>query len=226
MEQTIDAIMTSEVVTATPATPFRELVELLERRRISALPVIDQDERVVGIVSEADLLVKQAYPHGSGDAGFFEAMRHPRRFDKGAGTCAGQVMTRRVVTVPTGTRVSVAARLMLRLAVKRLPVVDDQGRLVGMVTRADLLKAFLRPDASIAWEVRHDILKERFGAPGGGVTVVVRAGTVSLTGGLERRSQVVALVRAVQAVEGVTAVNSQVSWEVDDVAVMAAWPIA
>jgi CBS domain-containing protein len=226
MEQTIEAIMTTEVVTATPATPFRELVELLAQRRISALPVIDEDRRVVGIVSEADLLVKEAYPHGGGDAGFFEAMRHPGRFDKGAGTCAEEVMTRRVVTVPTGTRLSAAARLMLRLAIKRLPVVDDQGRLAGIVTRADLLKAFLRPDPSILWEIRHDLLQERFGEPGAGVTVEVRDGTVSLRGGLERRSQVVALVRSVQAVEGVTAVNSQLAWEVDDVAVMAAWPIA
>jgi CBS domain-containing protein len=226
VEQRIEAIMTTEVVTATPGTPFRELVELLEQHRISALPILDEDRRVVGIVSEADLLIKEAYPHGGGDAGFFEAMRHPRRFDKGAGTCAEEVMTRRVVTVPTGTRLSAAARLMIRLALKRLPVVDDQGRLAGIVTRADLLKAFLRPDPSIAWEIRHDILQDRFGEPGAGITVEVRDGTVTLTGGLERRSQVVALVRAVQAVEGVAAVNSQLTWEVDDVAVMAAWPIA
>jgi CBS domain-containing protein len=226
MEQRIEAVMTTQVVTATPAMPFRELVELLGQRRISALPVIDVDRRVVGIVSEADLLVKEAYPHGGGDAGLFAAMRHPRRFDKGAGTCAGEVMTRRVVTVAVGTPLAAAARLMIRLGIKRLPVVDDQGRLAGIVTRGDLLKAFLRPDPAIAWEVRNDILHGRFPDDGDQVEVVVQDGTVGLAGGLERRSRVGALVRAVQAVEGVTAVNAQLSWAVDDVTMMASWPIA
>ena len=226
MEQRIEAVMTTDVVTATPATPFRELVELLEQRRISALPVIDEDRRVVGIVSEADLLIKEAYPHGGGDAGFFEAMLHPRRFDKGAGTRAEEVMTRRVVTVTVGTPLAAAARLMIRLGIKRLPVVDDQGRLAGIVTRGDLLKAFLRPDPAIAWEIRNDILHDRFPDNGDQVEVVVQDGTVGLTGALERRSQVGALVRAVQAVEGVTAVNAQMSWEIDDVTMMAGWPIA
>jgi CBS domain-containing protein len=226
MEQKIEAVMTTEVVTAKPATPFRELVELLEQRRISALPVVDDDGRVIGIVSEADLLIKQGYPHGGDDVGMVEALRHRRRFDKGAGTCAAEVMTRKVVSVPLGTRLPSAARLMIRLGVKRLPVVDDQGRLAGIVTRSDLLKAFLRPDPAIAWEIRHDILHDRFGAPGGGITVSVHDGMVALTGGVERRSQVNALVRAIQAVEGVTGVDAQLTWEIDDVAAMASWPIA
>jgi CBS domain-containing protein len=155
-----------------------------------------------------------------------ETLRHPRRFDKGAGTCAEEVMTRKVVTVPLGTPLAAAARLMIRLGIKRLPVVDGQGRLAGIVTRGDLLKAFLRPDPAIAWEIRHQILRDRFADFGAHVEVKVREGTVTLTGGLERRSQVGALVRAVQAVEGVAAVNAQLTWEIDDVAAMASWPIA
>jgi CBS domain-containing protein len=226
MEQRIEAVMTTQVVTATPATPFRELVELLGQRRISALPVVDDDRRVVGIVSEADLLIKQGWPHGGDDASVLEALRHPRRFGKGAGTCAVEVMTRRVVTVPLGTPLAVAARLMIRLGIKRLPVVDGKGRLAGIVTRGDLLKAFLRPDPAIAWEIRHEILRDRFGEPAAGVTVEVHDGTVTLTGGLERRSQVATLIRAVQAVPGVAAVTAKLTWETDDVAAMATWPIA
>lgn len=226
MEQTIEAVMTTRVVTAAPATRFRRMVELLEQHRISALPVVDHDGRVVGLVSEADLLIKQAYPHGGSDAGMLEALRHPRRFDKGAGTCAAEVMTRRVVTVPVGTPLAAAARLMLRLGVKRLPVVDEAGRLVGIVTRADLLKAFLRPDPAIAWEIRHDILRDRFGEAGRGVEVAVHDGTVRLTGALQRRSEVGALLRAVQGLEGVAAVDAQLTWEIDDMTAMAAWPIA
>jgi CBS domain-containing protein len=225
MEQKIEAVMTTKVVTATPATPFRELVELLGQRRISALPVIDDDRRVVGIVSEADLLIKEGWPHGGGDAGVLEALRHRHRFGKGTGTCAAEVMTRKVATVPLGTPLAAAARLMIRLGAKRLPVVDDQGRLAGIVTRGDLLKAFLRPDPAIAWEIRHQILRDRLGEPAAGVTVEVHDGTVTLTGRLERRNQVAALVRAVQAVAGVTAVNAKLSWEIDDVAAMAAWPV-
>jgi CBS domain-containing protein len=216
MEQTIQAVMTTKVITATPATPFRELVELLEHNRISALPVIDQQRRVVGIVSEADLLIKQAYPHGDRDAGTLQALRHPHQFGKAEATSASQVMTSKVVTVPVGTPVAAAARLMIRLGIKRLPVVDDQGRLAGIATRADLLKAFLRPDPAVAWEIEHSVLEGRFGQAAAGVQVVVRDGMVGLTGGLKRRSQVNALVRAVQAVEGVAGVNAQLTWETED----------
>ena len=104
-------------------------------------------------------------------------------------------------------------------------MVDDQGRLAGIVTRADLLKAFLRPDPAVAWEIRHEVLRDRFGEPAAGVTVEVHDGTVTLTGRLERRSQVAALVRTVQAVAGVAAVDAKLTWEIDDVAAMATWPV-
>src|SRR6266511_1170338 len=99
MEHKVESVMTAKVVTAMPSTPFRELVDLLARNRISALPVVDQDAKLVGIVSEADLLVKEGYPHGGDDAGALEALRHRRRFGKAAGCCASEVMTRRVVTL-------------------------------------------------------------------------------------------------------------------------------
>jgi CBS domain-containing protein len=224
MEHKIEAVMTTKVITATTATTFRELVELLERNRVSALPVIDQQRRVVGIVSEADLLIKQAYPHGDSDADTLEALRHPRRFGKAEGTRAGEVMTSKVVTVPLGTPVAAAARLMIRLGIKRLPVVDDQGRLAGIATRGDLLKAFLRPDPALAWQIQHSVLEDRFGDQAARVQVKVRDGMVVLTGALQRRSQVNALVREVQAVEGVAGVNADLTWEADDVTATSTWP--
>jgi CBS-domain-containing membrane protein len=226
MERKIESVMTAEVVTATPSTPFRELVDLLDRHRISALPVVDHAGKLVGLVSEADLLVKEGYPHGGDDAGVIDALRHRRRFGKAAGTCAGDVMTRRVVTVPLGTHISTAARIMVRLRVKRLPVVDDQGRLAGIVTRCDLLKVFLRPDTAISWEIRHELLEDRMGAAASDVEVEVHHGLVTLTGQMERRSQIGPLTRAVQAVDGVVAVNARLAWRVDDETPMAAWPIA
>src|SRR6266545_3072544 len=205
MEHKVESVMTAKVVTAMPSTPFRELVDLLARNRISALPVVDQDAKLVGIVSEADLLVKEGYPHGGDGAGALEALRHRRRFGKAAVCCASEVMTRRVVTVPLGAEVAATARLMVRLGVKRLPVVDDQGRLTGIVTRGDLLKVFLRPDPAISWEVRH--------------------GVVRLSGRAERRSQVEDLVRKVQAVDGVVTVDARIESRIDDVTPMGVWPI-
>jgi CBS domain-containing protein len=226
VEHRIESVMTTEVVTARPSTPFRELVDLLQRKRISALPVVDQDGRLVGIVSEADLLVKEGYPHGGDDAGVIEGLRHRHRLGKAAGICALDVMTCQVVSVPLGTEVAAAARLMIRLGIKRLPVVDDQGVLAGIVTRGDLLKVFLRPDQAISWEVAHEIVQDRMGIPRGGVTVQARHGTVSLTGQVEYRSQVAELVRQVQAVHGVVSVDARLTWNVDDVTPVAAWPIA
>jgi CBS-domain-containing membrane protein len=226
VEHRIESVMTTEVVTAQPSTTFRELVELLQRKRISALPVVDQDGRLVGIVSEADLLIKEGYPHGGADTGVIDALRHRQRLDKAAGICALDVMTRRVVSVPLGTEVGAAARLMIRLDIKRLPVVDDQQRLVGIATRGDLLKVFLRPDRAIAWEVAQEIVQARMGIPPGTIDVDARDGMVSLTGHVERRSQVTELVRLVQAVNGVISVDARVIWEIDDETVMAAWPIA
>jgi CBS domain-containing protein len=226
MERRIESVMTTQVVTARPSTPFRELVDLLQRKRISALPVVDQDDRLVGIVSEADLLVKQGYPHGGDDVGVVHALRHRQRLGKAAGICALDVMTRQVVSVPLGTEVAAAARLMIRLGIKRLPVADALGRLVGIVTRGDLLKVFLRPDQAISWEVAHEIVQGRMGIPTGAVAVETRDGMVSLTGQVERRSQVGELVRQVQAVHGVVSVDARLTWDVDDVAPMAAWPIA
>jgi CBS-domain-containing membrane protein len=225
MEHKVESVMTAKVVTAMPSTPFRELVDLLARNRISALPVVDQDAKLVGIVSEADLLVKEGYPHGGDDAGALEALRHRRRFGKAAGCCASEVMTRRVVTVPLGAEVAATARLMVRLGVKRLPVVDDQGRLAGIVTRGDLLKVFLRPDPAISWEVRHDLLDARMGAAARDIHVEVRHGVVRLSGRAERRSQVEDLVRKVQAVDGVVTVDARIESRIDDVTPMGVWPI-
>jgi CBS domain-containing protein len=226
MEHKVESVMTADVVTATPSTPFRELVELLQRRRISALPVIDEAGKLVGIVSEADLLVKEGYPRGADDAGMIDALRHRRRFGKAAGTHAAEVMTRRVVTVPLGTEVATAARLMVRLGVKRLPVVDDQGRLAGIVTRSDLLKLFLRPDPAICWEIRHDLLDGRMAATAADVEVEVHDGVVTLTGEMERRSYIGPLTREVQAVDGVVGVNAHLTWRIDDENRTASWPIA
>jgi CBS domain-containing protein len=217
MEHTVEAVMTSQVVTARLSTPFQDLVRLLEQHHISALPVVDNSGRLVGIVSEADLLIKEAYPHGTADADPVDAARYRRRLDKAAGTRAAEVMATPVTTVPLGTLVADAVRLMLRLDVRRLPVVDARGGLAGIVARSDLLKVFLRPGPAVQWEVDHDIVRGEFGIAAGAVQVEVRDGVVRLRGEVERRRQVAALVRRVQAVDGVAQVDARVlGWRIDD----------
>src|SRR6266498_4463894 len=217
MEHTVEAVMTSEVVTAQPSTPFQELVRLLEQCHISALPVVDDSGRLVGIVSGADLLIKEGYPHGATDASPVDAARYRKRLDKAAGTRAAELTAAPVSTVPLGTLIADAVRLMLRLDVKRLPVVDARGGMAGIVARSDLLKVFLRPDPAVQWEVHHDIVRREFGIADGQVQVEVRDAVVRLRGEVERRRQVAALVRRVQAVDGVAQVDARLlGWRVDD----------
>jgi CBS domain-containing protein len=185
MEHKVEAVMTSQVVTARPSTPFWELVRLLEQHRISALPVVDDAGRLVGIVSEADLLVKEGYPHGAQDAGWADVVRYRHRLGKAGGTRADEVMAAPVITVPLGTLVADAVRLMIRLDVKHLPVMDARGGLAGIVTRSDLLKVFLRPDPAVQWEVDHDIVRGKLGIADGEVQVEVRDGVVRLRGQVE-----------------------------------------
>jgi CBS domain-containing protein len=225
MKHTVEAVMTGQVVTARPATPFQELVRLLEQCHISALPVVDDSGRLVGIVSEADLLIKEGYPHGATDASPIDAARDRKRLDKAAGTRAAEVMATPVSTVPLGMLVADTVRLMLRLGVKRLPVVDARGGLAGIVTRSDLLKVFLRPDPAVRWEVDHDIIRGEFGIADGAVRVEARDGVVGLRGQVERRGQVAALVRRVQAVDGVAQVDARLTWRIDDQMPIASRPV-
>jgi CBS domain-containing protein len=215
MEHKVEAVMTSQVVTVRPSSPFQELVRLLEQHHVSALPVVDDSGRLVGIVSEADLLIKEGYPHGATDAGPVGEARYRRRLDKAGGTRAAEVMAEPVITVPLGTLVADAVRLMLRLGIRRLPVVDARGGLAGIVARSDLLKVFLRPDPAVQWEVDHDIVRGDFGIAASKVEVEVRDGVVSLHGEVERRGQVAALVRRVQAVDGVVEVDGRLGWRID-----------
>ena len=217
MEHTVEAVMTSQVVTARPTSPFHELVRLLEQHHISALPVVDDSGRLVGIVSEADLLIKEGYPHGTTDTGPVDAARARRRLAKATGTRAAEVMAAPVITVPLGMLVGDAVRLMLRLGVRRLPVVDAHGGLAGIVARSDLLKVFLRPDPAVQWEVDHDIVRGELGIAAGVVQVEVRDAVVRLRGQVERRGQVATLVRRVQAVDGVVEVDARLlGWRIDD----------
>ena len=149
-------VMTIGAISVQEDTPFKEIVDLLEAHEINAVPVVDGFDRVVGVVSSADLVPKIEFAGDDDHLRLFEN-RHTRQArGKAHATAAGELMNAPAVTVMSTTSVVAAARIMETDELKRLPVVDDMGRLIGMVTRRDLLKVFLRTDE----EIRREIVAE------------------------------------------------------------------
>ncbi|MFI0508956.1 CBS-domain-containing membrane protein [Streptomyces canus] len=190
---TVSDVMTHTVVAVGSEAPFKEIVELLDQWKVSALPVLVGEGRVVGVVSEADLMAKEEFRDS--EEGDPEARR------KAAGVTASELMSAPAVTVHADASLAEAARIMARRHVKRLPVVDGVGLLQGVVSRSDLLKVFLRDDEEIAEEIRHGVLGQLpVTSP---LTVSVSEGVVTLGGALPDRTLVPVVARAVRAVEGV-----------------------
>jgi CBS domain-containing protein len=207
--------MTREVVTAGPETPFKRLVQLLAEHRISALPVVDGHNRVLGVVSEGDLLVKEERSdQPERHTGFWRG-RELRR--KAEGQCARELMTAPAVTVPSTATVAEAARLMHARHIKSLPVVDPSGQLVGIASRVDLLGVFLRGDPVLADQVSREITERAPGADSGTVHVGAVDGVVTLRGRLPRHSDVIAAGKLAGGVDGVVGVQNQLTFDYDDV---------
>ena len=181
-------VMTTEVVTAEPSTPFKEIAGLLAQHRISAVPVVDADRRVLGIVTEADLLLKQEHPDPKATVPLIWTRRHRQERAKAAAAVAGKLMTAPAVTAPPTATVTEAARRMHTARVKRLPVVDERGQLLGIVSRADLLKVFTRPDEAIRSEIIRDVIVGDFMMSASRFLIQVDDGVVVLEGKAERSS--------------------------------------
>jgi CBS domain-containing protein len=207
--------MTRDVVSVTSDTPLKDVAALLVARGISGLPVCDADGAVVGILSEADLLVKQGgSPERSGGlfAWLVETASAPDLAKLRAHT-AGEAMTAPAITVATGSPVSEAARTMVSLGVNRLPVVEG-GRLVGIVTRADLIRLFTRTDDEIARDIRQDVIRRLWIAPER-IEVDVEQGEVVLRGEVDTEAEADMLLKRIPLVAGVVGVRSELSWAVD-----------
>ncbi len=213
MTRTVGDLMTKNVVTVHEDATFRKLVELMHECRVSALPVVDLGGAIVGVVSEADLLVKEdpdvLVPR------FFD--RRVRRIERGKAVAvlARDLMSAPAVTVPADAEVPDAAHLMRERGVKRLFVTDAAGKVVGVVSRADLLIAFLRPDAEIAGDVE-ELLRHYASAIPGTFEVHVENGVVHAKGKVEQRTAEPELAAEIRAIEGVVGVDAHVTWEYDD----------
>lgn len=212
---TVDDVMTTTVVAAAETTPYREVVDLLMNNRVNAVPVLNEQRHVAGVVSDADLLYKIERPGQEGHARMFEGRRHRAERSKAAAHTAGELMTSPAITVPAGTTVTAAARVMDAEGVKLLPVVDGQGQLVGMVSRTDLLKVHLRPDTDIHRDVQ-EVLQRVLSLDKDAVEVEVRDGVVRLTGRLDLRSVTRNAVRLAWQVAGVAEVADELAYEFDD----------
>jgi CBS-domain-containing membrane protein len=208
----VDDVMTKDVVAVREDTPYRDVVNLLISRRVSAVPVVDRSDRVVGVVSEADLLhkVERRRPR------IIETWRFRRDHAKAAGRVARDVMSAPPVTVLPSLSVAAAARRMRRENVKRLPVEDELGRLVGIVTRSDLLKIHLRSDAEIRRDVVEEVLEHALAVPDGTVQVTAADGIVTLAGRLRFRSAAVRAAGLSREVPGVVDVVNDLTFDIDD----------
>jgi CBS domain-containing protein len=213
----VSTVMTTDVASVRPDTSFHELTQLLAERKVSAVPVVDHDGRVLGVVSEADLLHKLEFADGLSGHSILERPVHRLARAKADGQLARDLMTSPAVTVPAGVSVVKAARLLESQRVKRAPVVDDGGRLVGIVSRAVLLKVFLRPDNDIQREVVGDLLHRLWIGPSE-LAVTVADGVVTIQGEVEQRSLIDLVARLVRSVDGVVEVLTDLTYAVDDTA--------
>jgi CBS domain-containing protein len=208
-------VMTPHVVTVRVGASFKDVARVLAERKISAVPVLTDQGRLVGMVSEADLLRKEQYHEESSRRRRLTSPGERASRAKAEGDVVGDLMTSPVVTIGPAATLAEAARLMIEQNVKRLPVVDEGGDLVGIVSRADLLWVFLRPDNEIAEEIREEIFRRRLLAE---LTyqVDVADGIVELSGQLERRTSTEIAERLARTVDGVVDVVNKLTYRYDD----------
>lgn len=212
----ISELMHRDVISVLPETTLKEVAALLVEHRISGLPVCLADGRVVGVVSEADILVKeQAEPlEVTGflgrllDSAYGDHDRHEAR-------TAGDAMTSPAITVSPQQDVVEAARMMTSKHVNRLPVVEGS-KLVGILTRADLVRAFDRTDAELEQEIADDVLLHTLWIEPGSIELDVEDGVVSLGGRVETKTIAEIVAAYVRRVPGVVAVHSDLTWAFDD----------
>jgi len=203
MNVLVSDIMTTRVVAVRPGASFKEMAALLHRYRVSGFPVIDDEGRVIGVVSETDLLTKEAVDLGRDALGTDPPGT--------AGPTAAELMSCPPVTTSPGTLTENAARLMFNCRVKRLPVTDNTGRLVGIVSRADVLAVFDRPDEDICHEIV-ELMTREFPGDRSQLSVTVRSGVVTLTGEPATTSLGHELVHKSRHVPGVVGVRDRLSY--------------
>ncbi len=209
----VEDMMTREVWTVRSETPLKEAAEILARQRVSGLPVIDADNRVVGVLSEGDILFKERGK--TEEKGFLASLLElglPDVDSKLAARTAGEAMTAPAVTIGPKRPLAEAANKMIENGVNRLPVVDQDGKLLGIVTRADLVRAFVRSDDEILHDIREDVIQRTLWIAPETIEVSVQNGEVQLSGTVETKTDAELIPTFVQRVPGVVSVISKLRW--------------
>ncbi|MCE7004635.1 CBS domain-containing protein [Kibdelosporangium philippinense] len=208
----IKNVMTTDVAFVKDYTDFKDIVRLLADRQVSEVPVVDNENRVVGVVSESDLPVKQGRPERP------TLFAKLTKRNKQTGTVAADLMTTSAIAIDAESTVVDGARTLVRHNIHQLPVIDETGRLVGIVGRRDLLTVFLRRDKDIRDEIVHDVFEHGLGVTVNLTTVdvSVRDDVVLLRGELETKSLVWIAESITRRVDGVVDVESRLGFALDD----------
>jgi len=215
LHRQVRQVMTTDPVTATPATPLKSLVDILVTQKVNAVPIVSAQGKVVGVVTETDLLKKQELQRDP------DGRRPPRMSNRAWRTIAtaataGELMSTHPATVRPDATVAEAARLMERHQVTCLPVVDDGGKPLGMVDPRDLLRVLLRPDEAIRADIISQVLEGYLGTNPVLVRVEVADGVVRMTGELGCKSMLSSVLPAVRAIDGVIDAEGKFTYAVDD----------
>ena len=210
MHATVRDVMSTRVIVVRQSAPYKDMAAMLRQQRVSAFPVIDDDHRVIGVVSEGDLLAKKVFDGSSPEA--TQGTLRRRDHDKAAAVTAAELMTTPAVTIGPDAPVTEAARLMYSRRVKRLPVTSEDGTLIGIVSRADVLSVYNRADADIQREISQDLITGVFLGDPARFTVVVTDGVVTIEGTPETAPVGRDIIDAARHVEGVVAVRDRLSY--------------
>jgi CBS domain-containing protein len=209
----VSEVMTAEVISVSPEASLKEAARQMIDAGISGLPVVDGAGTLVGIISEADFVKTEAGRRAGKRAGLLSWMSREKPFPHSERT-VGEAMTTDLVTIGPDADHAEAARLMRKARVKRLPVVDELGKLVGLVSRTDILRVFVRPDAEIIDEIRERVMRKVLWVDPRTVKVVCEEGNVSLSGTLETQSDAELLVELARRLDGVVSVQDHLRWSV------------
>lgn len=213
--RTVQDVMTRGVVSAYRGALFKDIVRVMVKRGVTAVPVVDEGHRVAGIVSESDLFAKEEHK-GAGRRRRLRRHRDRLSQAKADAMTAEGLMTTPAITIRPEATIAQAARLLAQHRIKRLPVVDDEGRLLGIVSRRDLLQVFVRTDEEIRDEILDEVFARLLPASPATVSVRVSHGVVTLTGTLRQRRLIPVAVRLTAATDGVVSVIDELSATADD----------
>jgi CBS-domain-containing membrane protein len=210
MNSTVKDVMSTHVISVRQSATYKEMAAMLREQRVSAFPVLDDHNKVIGVVSEADLLTKEAFD--AAPPGALEGMLRHRERARASAVTAAELMTKPPVTIGPNAPVTQAARLMYSRRLKRLPVISDDGTLIGIVSRVDVLSVYSRPDADIHHEITQDQILGMFLCDPDRFTVTVTDGIVTIQGTPESTVVGRDIIEAACHVEGVVAVRDRLSY--------------